>query len=168
MWYPTLILYEHKSMFAPSQPYWQHTLILKASVPIYGVGNSLRSSAAKSNTWALSSFQWAQSLNYRSKVKTGSPEYAYLPGSLEAAQVSTPSWQSIIGHMGRAPEHLPATPFTQTMILQQWADEERRHSSSQQWVTISLAVDFLIYISMLACHLKGITFAIRRQQADIW
>lgn len=90
------------------QHYWQRTLNSKSLVSSE-LDKSLRSSAASCSTRALSSFERAQSLNYCAKVKTGSPENAYLPGSLEAAQVRTGSWQSIMGHMGRAPEPLPAT-----------------------------------------------------------
>lgn len=93
------------------------------------------------------------------RSRQGSPEYAYLPGSLEAAQVSSASWQSITGHMGRAPQHLPATSFTWTTTPRRWAGEERRHPPLQ-WGMISLAVDFLIHISVLlvtwrALHLQS-------------
>lgn len=49
-------------------------------------------------------FRVAQSLNYRAKVKTGSPECADLPGSLKAAQVSNAELTIYHGgHVGRGP-----------------------------------------------------------------
>lgn len=118
---------------------------------------AVRSSAAAHVHSALSSELHPLITVQRSRQ--GSPEYAYLPGSLEAAQVSAASWQSITGHMGRAPEHLPATSFTWTTTPRRWAGEERRHPPLQ-WVMISLAVDFLTHISMLlviwrAIHLQS-------------
>lgn len=46
--------------------------------------------------------------------------------------------------------------------------EQAETSLLQSAVSNDFSRSALIYISMLACHLKGITFAIRRQQADIW
>lgn len=102
------------------------------------------------------------------------PEYAYLLGSLDAAQVSSPSWRSIIGHMGPplpgASTRLPACHVTAiNPDSTEMADRvERETSLLQSAVSNDFSLSVLIYISVLACHLKGITFAISRQPADIW
>lgn len=111
-------------------------------------------------------FQWAQSLNYRAKVKTGSPEYAYLPRSLEDAGEHS---KLTINHRPHgtgpwAPACHIAPINTNSIAVSEQAETSRLQSA----VSNDFSLDFLIYISMLACHLKGITFAISGQQADVY
>lgn len=160
---PTFIVFWNLRACLPQcNPYWQHTLNSKAwflAVRWTTRWGPVQHRAALEHSALFSPLITVQ------RSRRAALFILIYRGSLEAAQVSTWSWQSIIGHRGHPPP-APAclvTPIKQgrerggTPLLQSAASNDFSHS-----------VEFLIYTSMLACHLKGITFAIRRQQADIW